>query len=61
MKANEQCTEIVSFMTLGAGGLVPRCDHIIHIVKMDYFFKNLFSTFRDGSNKHEKTVLMMCL
>ena len=38
MMANEECTEIVSFMTPGAGGLVPRCGHKRHIVKLDYFF-----------------------
>ena len=38
----EGSNKIVNFMTPGVGVLVLRCDHIIYIVKMHYFFKNLF-------------------
>ena len=38
-------TKIVNFMTPGAGGLVPGCRHIRHIVKMLYFFENLLYYF----------------
>ena len=47
-------------MTPWAGVVVQGRGHKSHIVKMHYFFKN-FSTFGDGSDKHKKTVLMMCL
>ena len=33
MMTNEESTEIVSFMTPGAGGLVSRCDHKSHKAK----------------------------
>ena len=29
-------------MSPGAGGLVPECSHVSHVMKMQYFFKNLF-------------------
>ena len=41
MMTKEGSTKIVTFMTPGAGVLVLGCGHIIHIVKMHYFFKNL--------------------
>ena len=34
MRTNEESTEIVSFMTPGAGGLVPGCDHKSHKAKI---------------------------
>ena len=37
----EGSTEIVNFMTPGAGVLVLGRGHISHLVKMRYFFKNL--------------------
>ena len=39
---------IVNFMTLGAGDLVLKLDHIshIHVVKMHNFFKNLLFYFQ---------------
>ena len=37
----EGSTKIVNFMTSRAGVLLLGCDHISHIVKMHYFFKNL--------------------
>ena len=37
----EGSTEIVNFMSPGAGVLVLGCGHLSHIVKMHYFFKNL--------------------
>ena len=40
MMANEECTEIGSFTTPGAGGLVLGCGHKSHLVKMYYFFQN---------------------
>ena len=36
----EDSTIIVTFMTPRAGVLVLGCDHLSHIVKMYYFFKN---------------------
>ena len=48
----ERSTEIVNFMTPGAWGLVSGCGHT---------FKNFFSTLEDGSDKHKKTVFIMCL
>ena len=41
MMTKEGSTEIVNFMTPGAGFLVLGRGHISHIVKMHYFFKNL--------------------
>ena len=38
-------------MTPGVGVLVLRCGYISYIVKMHYFFKNLFSTPRHRSDK----------
>ena len=45
MMTNEESTEIVSFITPGAGGLVPGCDHKSHIVKIHYFFQKLLPYF----------------
>ena len=42
MITNEGSTKIVNFMTPGEGVLVLGCCHISHIVKMNYFFQNLF-------------------
>ena len=52
MMTKEGSTKIVNFMTPGAGVLVLGRDHISHIVKMHYFFKNLSSLFpvRDQTN-----------
>ena len=55
-------THIVNFLTPVAGVLVLGCDHISYIVKMHYFFKNLFFILhsdkvsivmmtKEGSNK----------
>ena len=52
MVNKEGSTEIVNFMTPGALGLVSGRGHT---------FKNFFSTLEDGSDKHKKTVLIMCL
>ena len=41
MMTKEGSTKIVTFITLGAGVLVLGRDHISHIVKMSYYFKNL--------------------
>ena len=38
MMTNEESSEIVIFMTPGAGGLVPGCGHKSQEVKMHYFF-----------------------
>ena len=42
MMNKEGSTKIVNFMTPGVGVLVLGRGHISHIVKMNYFFKNLF-------------------
>ena len=42
MMNKEASTKIVNFMNSGAGVLVLGRDHICHILKMHYFFKNLF-------------------
>ena len=42
MITKEGFTKIVTFMTPCAGILVLGCDHKSHMVKMHYFFKNLF-------------------
>ena len=39
-------TKIVNYMAPGAGALVVGCGHINYIVKMHYFFKNLFLYFQ---------------
>ena len=39
MTTNEESTEIVSFMTHRAGGLVLRCGHKSHIVKIALFLE----------------------
>ena len=41
MMTKEGSTKIVTFITPGAGVLVLGCEHISHIVKMHFFFKNL--------------------
>ena len=41
MMTKEGFTKIVTFMTPGAGVFVQGCDHMSHIVKMHYYFKNL--------------------
>ena len=38
MITKEGSTQIVNFMTPGAGILVLWCGHLSHIVKMHYFF-----------------------
>ena len=45
MMTNDESTEIVSFITTGAGGLVPGCGLKSHIVKMHYFFQKLLLYF----------------
>ena len=40
MMTKEGSTKIVNFMTHSAGVLVLGHDHISHIVKLHYFFKN---------------------
>ena len=47
-------------MTPWAGGHVPGCGHVSHIVKMHYFLIIFLSTLGDGSDKHKKAVLMIC-
>ena len=47
MMTKEVFTKIVNFMTHGAGVLVLGRDHISHIVKMHYFFKNLLLYFQE--------------
>ena len=42
MMTKEGSTKIVTFMTPWAGVLAIECGHISDIVKIDYFFKNLF-------------------
>ena len=37
----EGTIKIVNFLTPGAGVLLLGCDHISHIVKINYSFKNL--------------------
>ena len=41
MMTKEGSKKIENFMTPGAGVLVQGREHISHIVKMHYFFKNL--------------------
>ena len=41
MMIKEGSTKIVNFITPRAGVLVLGRDHISHVVKMHYFFKNL--------------------
>ena len=54
----EESTKIVNFMTPGTGVLVLGRGHIIHIVKMHYFFKNilLYSGAWFSQTKH---IIMM--
>ena len=46
MLTEEGSTNIVNFMTPGAGFLLLGCGHISHIVKMHYPFKIPFSAPR---------------
>ena len=49
----EGSIKFVNFMTPGAGLLVLGGGHISYVVKMNYFFKNLFFSFpRHRSDKH---------
>ena len=52
--ANEKSIKIVRFTTLGAE-MGPLCQGVADS------FKNFFSTLGEGSSKHKKTVLRMCL
>ena len=58
--ANEESTYIGNLMTPGLGVLCQDVAIKVVIGKMHYFFNNLISTLGDGSDKHEKTVLMKC-
>ena len=60
MMTSEESTKTVSFMSPGAGLLVPGCGRKSHISKGTISFKR-FSTFGNGSDKHQKIVLMICL
>ena len=60
MMTSEESTKTVRFMTPGAGVLVPGCGRKSHISKSTISFKS-FSTLGNGSDKHKKTVLMICL
>ena len=42
LMTKEKSTKIVNFMSPEAGVLVQERGHISHIVKMHYFFQNLF-------------------
>ena len=44
MMTKKGSIKIVNFMTQGVRVFVLNCGHIIHLVKMYYFLKNLFST-----------------
>ena len=61
MMTNEESPYIGNLMTPGQGVLSQDVAIKVIIVKIHYFFKNFSSTLVDGSEKHGKTVLMMCL
>ena len=42
----EGSTKIINFITPGAGVLVLGCGHISHIVRLHYFFTNLFISYQ---------------
>ena len=52
-------TKIVNFMTPGARVLVLGRGHIIHIVKMHYFFKKSFSLLSQALIRQTKYIVMM--
>ena len=58
MMTKKGSTKILFFMTPGAGDLLLGRDHISHIVKMYYFFRNL-QTYTQAQIKQTKYVVMM--
>ena len=54
----EGCTNIVNFMSPGAGVSVLGCGHLSHIVKMHYFFKNLL-LYSQAYIRQTKYIVMM--
>ena len=58
MMTEEGSTKIVNFMTLGLEVLVLRCRHINYIVKIHYFFKNLFLYSHAQIKQTEGIVIM---
>ena len=54
----EGSTKIVNFITSGAEVLVLELGHIRHIVKLHYFFKNLFLYNRVWIGQTEYIVIM---
>ena len=57
MMSKEGSTNIVNFMTPGAGVLVLGCSHINHIVKLNYFFKNRL-LYPQAQIKQTKCIVM---
>ena len=57
MITKERSTKFVNFMTPGAGVLVLGGGHISYVVKMNYFFKNLFFSFP----KHRSDIHVLSL
>ena len=55
MMTKKRSTKIVNFMTPRTGILVLGGGHISYIVKMHYFFKNLFLS----EIKHTKNIVML--
>ena len=58
MMTKEGSTKIVNFMTPGAGVFVLGCDHMSHIVKMHYYFKNLL-LYSQAWIRQTKYIVMM--
>ena len=57
MMTTERSTKIVNFMTTGTGVLVLGRTHISHIVKIHYFFKNLF-LYSQAQIRQTKYIIM---
>ena len=53
-------SKIVRFVTRGLRGLALGRGHISHLVKLYYFFKNLYLYFGGWFRQDKKTVFMMC-
>ena len=58
MMTKEGSIKIVNFITPGAGVLVQGHSHISHIVKMNYFFKNLL-LYSQALIRQTKYIVMM--
>ena len=58
MRTKERFTIIVNYMTPGVGVLLQARDHVSHMVKMHYFFKNLLLYFQ-AQIRQTKGIVMM--